>query len=808
MAISLNGSSQYVSTTNAAACPSAAQNFLLAAWVKTSTTPATTNRAVVGWAEDGANDSVCGIRMEAATGRLGISIKPDGAGALSSSFVAINAADDNWHFVVMWYDHATLTLSGVVDNAASPVTRSLTSGQTLALTRFTAGVQIRAGVDATTYWTGELAEVTFLRGGTYTEAMARSLYNIGIPKRGQAPDTIQARWPLETDANASGGSGPNLTETGTPTYNDNEDTLFDAITGYTAVALTDANAAAIVEGSLQSGTSHYQRVTVPSAGYMAVGWVWDTTDGVSSGQDFRLEQPFGAPATLSTSDPFANKISDYVENQFRFITVPAAGDYMFRLNIPSGTGVLRGMSVRYDASSGVVPMFGNNFHCWPTSVVYGGSVYSVSRGLDNRATLAITKDGVAIYNSDALARVNAGDDTYHSGAALAVLSGGVAVVSVGHNSAMEIAYAADGNFTNAVTWHDVSASGDNTYAVVTVDADDVIHIFNRGTNDASNGYHAQRWTVTDLAGGSPTMAVDHLGGDGTRQYPNTVYRSGTLLAYAWTGAWNWGFAAIYDKSTDRWYDLAKNLQGGASAGTIGTPRFDNTDWTTLQTAGTGLRIYGDAAGTNYQSSALFDLTGWTSPGKAKAGFIYVQTAGTLNEYAATTIKWVVMDGATRYVSGVDFSPPADWTCNLWRVFTAVQWKDNDPATNEAILFIIDHDDREAGGNYDTAAPTYYTPYYDMGGRRFRVYRITNPLSSSPTFTLVASNAPSITNSLTAGFARTVPGRPNVFRWEEASTELHETKRQAKFYEWEYVPPAAPSSAPSQTKLIVGLGLGL
>ncbi len=783
--ISFNGTSQYVSTTNSAACPSAAQSFLLSAWVKTSTTPATSNRAVVGWAEDGSNDSVCGIRMDT-SGQLGIAVKPDGAGSLQQSFVAINCADGNLHFVVMWYDQATLTLSGLVDNAATPVTRTLTSGQTLALTRFTAGVQIRAGVDASTYWTGELAEVVFMRGGTYTEAHARALYNIGLPKRGQVPGTAQARWPFETNAAAAGGAGPDLTETGTPTYNDNEDATFAAIDAYTATTLSNTAASLVEEGDLDSGTSHYQRVTTPAAGHIVVGFVWDLTDGVTSGQNIALAAPFSAVQTRGTADPFANKLSDYVENSFRYLTVPSAGDWMFRVYQPAGsTAVLRGVSIRYDGNAGIVPMFGNNFHCWPTAITHGGSDYTMTRGLDQRATIGVVKDGTVVYNSDAVARVNAGDDTYHSGAAIIGMDAGVALVSVQHNGASEVTYAAGGNFTNSQTWHTVS-TGDNTYAVLAVDSSNDVHFLTRGTDDASNGYHLVRYKLAGLELGAPTVTFDHLGGDGTRQYPNTVYKSGDLLAYAWTGAWNYGFSAIYDGSVNRWYDFAGNQMGGASLGTIATPRFDSTVWTTAMTAGTGIRIDG-GAGSNYQAAALFDLTNFPTT-DAKGGFLYAKTAGALNELAATTISWVVQDGANKYVSGTDFSAPADWDCNYWRVFAAVRWLDDDPSTNIAILFLIDHDDREAGGNYDTALPTGYTPYYDLGGRRIRVYKITNPLSSSPSFSLVSS--PSVTTpTLTTGFVRSVPGKLNTFRWQEATTELHEVKRQGLEYEWEYVESA-------------------
>ena len=791
MAIVFNGSSQYVTSTDAAIMPAAGTSFWISVWFKKASPPAAEG-LIAGWAESGVDDSVFGIRMNS-SGHVGSASRQNtGVGTiqLTKSFSAVNYADDNWHCVTVWFDQTALTSYTVVDQIASPTTRTLTTGQTFALGRFFAGVQIRAGVDTSLYWGGEIAEVA-VGFGTLTEGEARGIYNIGIPKRTQYPASMVRRWSFQTDANAAGGSGPNLTETGSPSYNTNDDALFDAINAYTPVALTDSNAALIEEADLDSGTSHYVRVTTPSAGYIAVGNVWDLTDGVSSGQNATQWAPFLAPENRSTSNPFANKLSDYVENQFRFITVPAAGDWMFRVFQTAGsTHVLRGVSVRFDATSGNVPMFGNNFHCWPTSIYTGGSRYNISRGLDGRATLAITKDGSVVYNSDAIARTSAGDDTYHSGSALAALSTGVAVVSVGHNSDMEIAYAAGGNFTNSVTWHDVSAAGDNTYAVVTVDDDDVIHIFNRGTNDASNGYHAQRWMVTNLAT-SPTITVDHLGGDGTRQYPNTVYKSGDLLAYAWTGAWSYGFAAVFDVAANKWYDFAKNQMGGNSLGTIGTPRFDSTVWTTTQTAGTGLRIHGGSSST-YQAAALFDLTNWATTG-AKGGFLYSETAGALNELAATTISWVVQIGATKYVSGVDFTAPADWDSNYWRVFASVQWKDNDPATNEAILFLIDHDDREAGGNYDTVLPQGYTPYYDQGGRRFRVYRITNPLSSSPTFTLLSSGVPSITNDLTAGFVRSVPGLPNTFRWEEASTELHEVKRQGKFYDWEYEEPASGGS---------------
>ncbi len=798
-AISFNGSSQYVSTTDSAAYPSSGQNFLLSAWVKTSTTPASTNRAVVGWAENGVNDSVCGIRMNT-SGQLGIAITRDG-GSVAQSYVSINAADGNWHFVVMWWDQATLTLSGLVDNAASPVTRTLTAGQTITLSRLTAGVQIRSAVDATTYWTGELAEVVFMRGGTYTEAHARALYNIGFPKRGQVPGTAQARWPFETDANAAGGSGPDLTATGSPTYNDNEDTLFALIDAYTPVTLSESNAAVIEEGDLDSGTSHYVRVTTPSAGHMAVGWVRDLTDGVSSGQDMVQWAPFAAPETRGTTDPFANKLSDYVENNFRFLTVPSAGDWMVRVFQPAGsTAVIRGVSVRFDGTNGVVPMYGANFHCWPTSLVYGGSVFRIVRGLDSRAALAVTKDGVVIYNSDALARVNAGDDTYHSGACLVATPNGVALVSVAHNGAMEIAWAAGGNFTNAVTWTKVqipsegSDNGDNTYCMAVYGADGLVHIFNRGTYDsaATNpGYPLQHWMIEDIET-TPAVTTDLLGGDGTRQYPNSIYQVGSLIFISWTGAWNYGFTAIYNTSTGLFTDFVGNQMGSSGAGTVASPRFgaDTSDeWTTAMTAGTGLRIHG-GSGSNYNAAGLFTDGGNFPTTPAGGAFIFSQTAGALNELAATTITYVVQLGANKYVGGVDFTQPTEWTCNYWRIFAAMQWLDNDPDTNVALLFLIDHDDREAGGRYDTALPTGYTPYYDMGGRRYRVYRITNPISASPTFELVTDNAPTITDGLTGGYVRSVPGRPNVFRLEESNdeTELHEVKRQARFFEWEYVPP--------------------
>ncbi len=800
MAISLNGTSQYVTVANANACPVSGDGFWLSAWVKKNGAPAAEG-LVVGWSEDGVNDSVCGIRMNT-SGYLGSASKPDNAGALVKDFPALNCADNNWHCVTIWYEPSILTLWTMVDQIATATSRTLTAGQTFNLTRIFAGVQIRSGVDASLYWGGEIAEVAFGRG-VITEGQARSIYNIGIPKRAQYPSSMYRRWSFQTDATASGGAGPDMTATGSPTYNSNDDALFDAIDAYTATALSDTSAALVVEGSLDSGTSHYLRVTTPSAGHIVVGSVWNLTDGVSSGQNVTQWAPFLAPENRGTSDPFANKLSDYVENQFRYITVPEAGDWMFRVFQTAGsTHVLRGVSVRFSSTYGGVPMYGNNFHCWPTAIDTQWGYFTYQRGLDSRATQLVQDDGTVVFNSDATARVDGGDDTYHSGGALVEMSTGMALVSVGHNSGMEIAYAASGAFNNSLTWHWVSQTGDNTYAVALADSSDVVHILNRGTNDASNGYHAQRWMVTSLASGSPTITVDHLGGDGTRQYPNTAYRVGDLIGYAWNGAWNTGFAAVFDVAGNKWYDFAKTQRGGNSLGTIATPRFTNTEWTTSMEAGTGLQI-NTSLNTIYQSSALFDLSNWATTG-AKGGFLYSETAGALNEFAATTINWIVQSGATQYVGGVDFSVPAEWTCNYWRVFSAVRWLDDDPTTNTAILFIIDHDDRDAGGNYDTALPTGYTPYYDMGGRRVRVYKITDPLSSSPSFSLVSS--PSVTTpTLTAGFVRTVPGKLNTFRWQEATTELHEVKRQGFEYEWEYVPS---TNSIVSTGFASSLGLGV
>lgn len=800
MAIVLNGTSQYVTTTSADACPVTGQGFLLSAWVKTNTTPGTTNRAVVGWTEDGVADSQIRISMNN-SGQLGFGIKPDNAGSAQFTYNSTVCSDGNWHHVVLWYDSVTLTATSIVDNKGT-ATRTLTSGQTLLLTRFTAGVTIRAVVDTGTYWEGELAEVVFMRGD-FTEAHARSFYNIGFPKRGYAAGTIQARWPFETDANAAGGSGPNLTATGSPTYNDNEDTLFAAIDAYTPTAISSSAAALVLEDDLDSATSHYVRVTTASAGWLVVGFVIDYNDGVSYGENYTQSVPFKIDETRSTANSFANMLSSYIENNFRYVYAPLAGDWMVRVTVPGAVGILRGVSVRFDATSGTVPLYGQSFHCWPTAIRAGGVDYSLVRGLDGRATLGINRGGVLVYNGDNIARVSSGDDTFHSGGAFVELSAGVAVISTGHNGASEIAYAAAGAFTNAMTWHTIS-TGDNSYAVAVADENDVIYMQTRGTDDASNGYHGVVYHIAGLPGGSPTITFDHLGGDGTRQYPNIAYRSGNLIAFGWTGAWSYGFAAIYDITANKWYDFAKNQRGGNDLGTIATPRFDSTVWTTTQAAGTGLRIYGGFDST-YQSCSLFDLRDWGTTG-AKGGFLYSTAGGLLNELTPTTLRWVVQIGATRYVSGTDFSAPADWTSNYWRTFSAVRWLDDDPATNVALLFIIDHDDRVAGGNYDTALPQGYTPYYDVGGRRLRVYKITNPISASPTFELLGGSVPSITHSLTAGFVRSVPGKPNTFRWQEATTEIHETKRQAA--EFEYTWQEAPSSGVAGRGISLRMGLGL
>jgi PKD repeat protein len=612
--------------------------------------------------------------------------------------------------------------------------------------------------------------------GTIDEATARALYNLGYPKRGQAPSTLYRRWPLTSDANASGGAGPNFTLTGEPTYAD-DSAFFSAIDGFTPAAISRSAPAIVLENDLESATSHRQAVTVSSSGWGLVSFVHNNADPDSAGATVTV-QAAGArnrafPASASV---YANRLSEYVENAADLFTFPFAGTFMTQVSVDA-PAELKGVAVRFEPDYGVIPLYGHSFHCDPTRIVHLGDTWQVHTGMDTRGAVSITKNGTVLFTDNSAAMARAGDDVYHMGSVLAPMPAGVAVFITEHNGELKVAYIADDGSTTSLVWADVvSSGGDATYARVVADDAGTAYVVTRGTRDGSNGSGCAVYHVSDIPTGTPTVVYDQLGHDGFRQYPTHIELTDGLLAMAWTGAWRYGFAAVYDVSADKWYDLSKTQRGGNSKGDDTTPRFDATEWTTTQAAGTGLRIYGGSNST-YLATAIFDLTDWTNTDGA-AAFLFSEWAGSMNEYAATTMRWVIQDGANTYVSGTDFDQPADWTCNSWRVFAKALWKDDDPTTGIAYLVMIDHDDRKAGGNYDTALPTGYTPYYDQGGRRIRAYKITNPTDyTAITFTLVETVSVTGSDDLTAGFVRSVPGSANTFTWQEAVNELTEFKRQ-------------------------------
>lgn len=768
-AIKLNGTSQYGTIDDADACPESGEDFWLTVWFKRDGAPSTAGM-IVGWTEGGVNDSLCNIRMNT-SGKITFGIRPDGGSLSNQSVSAAVVTDGNWHCVTIWRSGSTL--NALVDNVTRAYSYNLTG--TLTLTRLCIGVQVRSGVDSSLYWAGEVAEVMVGRG-TIDEATARALYNLGYPKRGQAPSTLYRRWPLTSDANASGGAGPNFTLTGEPTYAD-DSAFFSAIDGFTPAAISRSAPAIVLENDLESATSHRQAVTVSSSGWGLVSFVHNNADPNSAGATVTV-QAAGAKnrATTASASGYVNRLSEYVENAADLFTFPFAGTFMTQVSVDA-PAELKGVAVRFEPDYGVIPLYGHSFHCDPTRIVHLGDTWQVYTGMDVRGAVSITKNGTVLFTDYSAAVSRNGDDVYHMGSVLAPMPAGVAVFITEHNGEIKVAYIADDGSTTSLAWADVvSSGGDATYARVVADDAGTVYVLTRGTQDGSNGSGCAVYHVSDIPTGTPTVVYDQLGHDGFRQYPTHIELTDGLIAMAWTGAWSYGFAAVYDVSADKWYDLSKTQRGGNSKGDDTTPRFDATEWTTTQAAGTGLRIYGGSNST-YLATAIFDLTDWTNTHGA-AAFLFSESAGSINEYATTTMRWVIQDGANTYVSGTDFDQPADWTCNSWRVFAKALWKDDDPTTGIAYLVMIDHDDREAGGNYDTALPTGYTPYYDMGGRRIRVYKITNPTDyTAITFTLVETVSVTGSDDLTAGFVRSVPGSANTFTWQEAVNELTEFKRQ-------------------------------
>lgn len=510
----------------------------------------------------------------------------------------------------------------------------------------------------------------------------------------------------------------------------------------------------------------------------------------------------GVSKATRNVDPnnLANRSTDYYEDGNCW-EADTSGSVTFRAEITSGTWDLEGVVIREaDAESGVVEDQGAGTHCYPLACVYDGDRYQIHAEMyTGLRTLSIN----GVYEGVLFGGSNPGgaNNRYHYGIALVPLSTGILAVAAPHSSSqIRVQYLPGGVLASASTTRLVGgASSVLTYCQCVADASDNVYIATRGRDDGS-GTGALIYKITnatDLVANDVTYTVDTVMTSLTT-YPRSIaiQTSGgvPVICTTWAGGSGSGtfsdaWAALFAPTIGthgEWYTL-----GGTDAtvqtalGTVASPRFNST-MVSDEVEDGGLRLFGALINNvNVQylpEAALFECTRFpvldTTTAKGRLFVPRVLSLGSQDGYGAAAIQYQINDeDALPKISPNDFQEPHRWMKNppdpnSHRIGACLRWLDDDPTTNEAILWLTDRGTRLHTNQYGETSELYY----DWGGTTIRRFRIANPMTA-PVFTLNSSHE-NPGSGLPAAFITAVAGETNKAIYQTADNELHQTHRQS------------------------------